>query len=328
MCATYIFTSNNLYLSMNKIEKNKFLYKIARLYYVENLTQQKIADKLNISRTKVSRYLDRARKEKIVEIKINSPKEDYSKLEYEIEKKYKIKECIVVPTFEDREEVLKEMALGIGRLFERTLGDGDYFGIGWGTSLKSIADYLSIERKIDVKVVPLIGGLGKVGTGVHTNSVAKTIADKLGGISYMIHCPAVLDSKEAKEVIENDSNTKEIIEMSEKIDVAMIGMSDIGPESTLIKTGNFKMKEFEYLNKLGVIGDVNLIFIDENGNHVPSEIDERIITVPIERIKKIENVIGVGFGNRKLKVILGALRGGIINILVTDEGTARNVISY
>ena len=181
--------------------------------------------------------------------------------------------------------------------------------------------------KVDIKVVPMIGGLGKVGTGVHTNSIAKTLADKFGGISYMIHSPAVLDSKEVKEIIQNDSNTREIIEMSERVSIAMVGMSDIGPQSTLIKTGNFRMEEFKYLDSLGVVGDVNLIFIDENGKHVQNEIDERIITTSIERIKKIENVIGVGFGDRKLKVIFGALRGGIINILVTDEGTARNVIS-
>jgi len=312
---------------MKGIEKSKFLSKIARLYYVENLTQQKIADKLNISRTKVSRYLDKARREKIVEVKINSPQEDYTGLECEIEKRYKIKECIVVPTYDSREEILREMADTLSNMFERILNDGDYFGIGWGTSLKSIADYLNVKRKVDIKVVPMIGGLGKVGTGVHTNSVAKSIADKLGGISYVIHCPAVLDSKEVKEIIQNDSNTREIIEMSERVSIAMVGMSDIGPQSTLIKTGNFRMEEFKYLDSLGVVGDVNLIFIDENGKHVQNEIDERIITTSIERIKKIENVIGVGFGDRKLKVIFGALRGGIINILVTDEGTARNVIS-
>jgi len=66
---------------MDNIERKKFLSKIARFYYSERLTQQEIAGRLNISRTKVSRYLDEARKDKIVEIKINVPEEDYSKPE-------------------------------------------------------------------------------------------------------------------------------------------------------------------------------------------------------------------------------------------------------
>ena len=311
---------------MSKEEKNKLLSKISRLYYIGNLTQQEIADKLNISRTKVSRYLDKAREEKIVEIKINSPCENYEELEYVIEKRYKINECIVVPTYENREEILKEIAKELGNIFERILNDGDYLGIGWGTSLKSVADYLDIDRKTHIKVVPIIGGLGKVGTGIHTNSVARAVADKLGGISYMIHCPAVMDSKEAKEIIENDSNTKEIIEMSDKINVAMVGMGDISPESTLVKTGNFSIEEFDYLSSLGVAGGINLTFINEDGEHVISKMDDRIIRISTDKIKKIKNVIGVGFGDRKVKVIIGALRGKFINILLTDEKTAKKII--
>jgi len=312
---------------MKWVENKKFISKVARLYYIGNLTQQEIADNLNISRTKVSRCLDKARKEKIVEIKINSPQEDYTNLEYEIEKMYKLKECIIVPTYDRREDILKDMADKLEDMFNRIIKDGDYFGIGWGTSLKSIADCLNLRMKIDVKVVPLIGGIGKVGTGIHTNSVARTLANKFGGVSYMINSPAILDSSEAKEIIQSDSNAREIIEMSGRVSTAMVGMSDIGPRSTLIKNGNFKVEEFNYLNSLGVIGDVNLIFIDENGKYIKNEINKRIITTPIERIEKIENVIGIGFGDRKLKVILGALRGSIINILLTDETTAKSIIS-
>ncbi|MBU4482474.1 MAG: sugar-binding transcriptional regulator [Actinobacteria bacterium] len=312
---------------MNNIERKKFLSKIARLYYSERLTQQEIAGRLNISRTKVSRYLDEARKDKIVEIKINLPEEDYSNLEYRIEKSFKIKECIVVPTFENNEEILKMMAGPLNNLFERILAGGSYLGIGWGSSLKTIADYINVSGKSDIKVVPIIGGLGKIGTGVHTNSVAKNIADRLGSISYMIHSPAVLDSKEIREIVENDSNTREIIKLYEKIDTALVGLSDIGPDSTLIKTGSFSLEEFKYLDSLGVVGDVNLIFINENGKHVPNRIDERIVRISPDRLKKIKNVIGVAFGRRKLKVILGALRGGLINILFTDEETAENIIN-
>jgi len=292
---------------------------------MENLTQQEVAERLNISRTKVSRYLDRAKKEKIVEIKINLPEEDYSNLENEIEKKFDMKECIIVPTYENKEETLKAMAAPLNDLFERILASGSYMGIGWGSSLKGISDYINVSGKSDIKVVPIIGGLGKIGTGIHTNSVAKSIADRLGGISYVMHSPAILDTKEIKEIVENDSNTREIIKLAEKIDTAMVGLSDIGPDSTLIKTGSFSMEEFKYLESLGVVGDVNLIFIDENGRPVLNKIDERIVRISPERLKKVKNVIGVAFGRRKSKVILGALRGGFINILFTDEKTAENI---
>lgn len=310
---------------MESIALKKFLTKIAGLYYLEELTQQEIANRFNISRTKVSRYLRRAKKDGIVQIKINSQKEYYSSLESEIEKKYRIKECIVVPDFEKREETLKIMAESLNSLFERILENGSYLGIGWGSSLKTVSDYFYVRGKSDIRVVPIIGGLGKIETGVHTNSIAKNIANGLGSINYMIHSPAVLDSREVKEIVESDSNTGEIIKLSEKISTALVGMGDMSAESTLIKTGCFSMKEFKYLAGLGVVGDVNLIFINEHGEHVPNKIDERIIRISPDRLKKVKNVVGVAFGKRKLKVITAALKGRLVNILITDEETAEGI---
>lgn len=311
---------------MSELERKRFLAKIASLYYLEGLTQQSIANKLNISRTKVSRYLTRARSEGIAEIKINYPAKDFSSLEYQVEKKYKISECIIVGTLESSEATIEAMSESFNNILSRILKDGSHIGIGWGGSLREISKYINVMEKSDIKVVPMIGGLGKTGTGVHTNSVAKNIADRMNGVSYMIHSPAVLDNKETKEIVEKDSNVREIMEMSSKIDTAIIGISDLGMDSTLIKTGSFTVEDFKYLESLDVVGDVNLIFIDENGNHVPNKIDERIVRVPLEGLKKINNLIGVAFGKRKLKVLLGALRGQIINILFTDEETAIGIL--
>ena len=311
---------------MSELERKRFLAKIASLYYLEGLTQQNIANKLNISRTKVSRHLTRARKEGIAEIKINYPVKDFSSLEYQIEKKYRISECIIAGTFESSEATIEAMSGSLNNLLSRILKDGSHIGIGWGGSLREMSKYINVMEKSDIKVIPMIGGLGKTGTGVHTNSVAKNIADRMNGISYMIHSPAVLDNREAKEIVEKDSNVSEIMEMSSKIDTAIIGISDLGMDSTLIKTDSFTSEDYKYLESLGVVGDVNLIFIDENGNHVPNKIDDRIVRVPLEGLKKIAHVIGVAFGKRKLKVLLGALRSQIINVLFTDEETAIEII--
>jgi DNA-binding transcriptional regulator LsrR (DeoR family) len=217
------------------------------------------------------------------------------------------------------------MADPLNDLLERILENGSSLGIGWGNSLKGISDYIDVRGKAGIKVIPIIGGLGKTGTGVHTNSVARNIADRLGGVSYVMHSPAVLDTKEIKEIVEKDSNTREVIKLTEKIDIAMVGLSDIGQDSTLIKTGSFSPEEFKYLESLGVVGDINLIFIGENGEPVPNKIDERIVRISPERLKKVKKVIGVAFGKRKLKVISGALRGRFLDILFTDEETALNI---
>ncbi|MCL5772438.1 MAG: sugar-binding transcriptional regulator [Actinobacteria bacterium] len=311
---------------MNKSEELKLLSKISRLYYLEDLNQQIIADKLNISRTKVSRYLSKARKEGIVEIKVYSTREKFEELERSIEKKFGIKECLIVTTSEEIQETYRQMAVSLTNLLERFLNDGDMLGVGWGTTLKSVAEYIEPDKEIALKVVPLLGGLGKTGIEFHTNSVAKVLAEKFKGISYVLHSPGVLDSKQTREILEKDSSVSEIIEMFGKLKTAVIGLSDLGKDSTMIKTGNFTIQDFEYLSKLGAVGDANLIFIDKHGLPVPNRLDERIVKIPFEKLKRISNVIGIAFGEKKLNVILGALTNCIVNIMITDEMTGLKLL--
>ncbi len=80
---------------MNEVESGKLLSKIARLYYLEDMNQSEIAERFNINRVKVSRYLKKARERNIVDIKINYPRESYHELEREIESRYNLKECII-----------------------------------------------------------------------------------------------------------------------------------------------------------------------------------------------------------------------------------------
>ncbi len=304
----------------------KLITKIARLYYLNDLNQQAIAEKLNISRTKVSRYLTKAKKNKIIEIKISSPFERFEEFSYQIEKKYNVKECIIVSSSTSQDEIYKNLASALNELLCRILKEGNYIGVGWGMTLKSVVKLIEPSTRIYINVIPLVGGLGKIGIEVHTNLVASLLAEKFGGISYSIHSPAVLDSQFAKQILEKDSSIKEVLDMMDKVSVALLGMSDIGPDSTMVKTGNFTFHDFEYLASLGVVGDVNLIFIDRYGKEVKNKLDDRILKAPLIKIQKIKNVIGIAFGKKKVDVIRAALTGKIINILITDEETAINLL--
>jgi len=306
--------------------EHKLLSKIARLYYVDDINQQKIAEKLNISRTKVSRSISRAKQLNIVNISINSPADEFTDLESALEKAFDLKECLIVSSGENDTELYRNMAVSIAGLFDRLFVDGDTLGVGWGATLKNISACIEPLRKINIQTVPLLGGLGRSGIEVHTNAVASMIAEKYGGISYAMHSPAVLDSSEARKIMEKDSSVAEVFRMAAKINTALLGLSDIGQQSTMIKTGNFSIEDFKYLESLGIVGDVNLIFINEQGHTVANDLDERLLRLSANKLKNVKNIIGAAFGASKIKVILGALRGNLINILVTDDKTAGQLI--
>ncbi|MCL6087487.1 MAG: hypothetical protein M1475_03665 [Actinobacteria bacterium] len=311
---------------MNNSANTKLLYKVARLYYIENYLQKDIAKKLSLSRVAVSRLLSKARAQKIVEIKINKIDGDYQDLELEIEKNFKINECVVVPNYDNDINIFKEIADLLSSILDRIVANGDYIGVSWGTSLGVISEHLNVEKKENIKVIPIIGGLGGIDKGINSNTIAKNFADSFGGISYVINCPAVLESVENKKLLENDVNTNQIFKLSEKIDIAIVGASDLGPESSLYKFSNYSQKDFDYLTGLGVVGVVNLGSIDKNGNHVPNIIDERTIALPIDKLKKIKNVILIAIGMRKKDVIKAALKSKLIKVFLTDEKTAEAIL--
>ncbi len=304
----------------------KLLSKIARLYYIDDLNQQKIAEKLNISRTKVSRSISRAKQLNIVSININSPADEFTELESTLEKVFDLKECLIVPWSENDTEIYRNMAVLVAGLFDRILADGDTLGVGWGATLKNISAYIEPLRKINIQTVPLLGGLGRSGIEVNTNAVASIIAEKYGGTSYAMHSPAVLDSRQARRIMEKDSSVAEIFKMAAGINTALIGLSDIGQQSTMIKTGNFSIEDFKYLESIGIAGDVNLIFINEEGQPVANDLDSRLLRLPADKLKNVKNIIGAAYGASKIKVLLGAMKGNLINILVTDEKTAGQLI--
>lgn len=304
----------------------KLLSKIARLYYIDDLNQQIIAEKLNISRTKVSRSISKAKQLNIVSINIKSPAAEFAELESTIEKVFDLKECLILSSGENDAQLYRNMAVLVAGLFDRILADGDILGVGWGATLKNISAYIEPLRKINIKTVPLLGGLGKSGIEVHTNAVASMIAEKYGGISYAMHSPAVLDSSQARKIMEKDSSVAEVFKMAAGTNTALIGLSDIGQQSTMIKTGNFSTEDFKYLESLGIVGDVNLIFINEQGHTITNDLDERLLRLSADKLKNVKNIIGAAFGSSKIKVLLGALRGKLINILITDEKTAGQLI--
>ena len=291
------------------------------------MSQEKIAEKFNINRVRVSRYLKKAREMNIVEIKVNYSKESYQELERLIEKRYGLKECIIIPSHDNDQGIVRELAASLSNALQRIVKNGDSIGVNWGLTLKEVIAFMDSPKTFDVKVVPMCGGLGRIERGINTNSIAKSLADVYGGISYVINAPAILDSKETKEVLLEDSNTKEIFKLLKGLKCAVFSFSDLGPESSYVKYGLISREEIEYLRGKGIVGDVNLDFLDSRGVHVPNTIYDRVIALPISEIVKIQNVVGIAYGLRKAEIAKAALNGNIFDILIIDLKLAESIIA-
>ncbi|GFP30558.1 sugar-binding transcriptional regulator [Candidatus Hakubella thermalkaliphila] len=305
---------------------HKFLTKIAQQYYQEGKTQEKIAKKFHISRPTVSRLLSKAKEEGIVTIAIKNLAEDALVMEKDLEDRGKLREAILVSSKSDPVQNLRSVAEAAALFLDRILKDGDLVGVSWGVALREVANSLRPSRKVKIKVVPLTGGVGQTMVGIHANSIATKIAEEYGGTAYLLHAPAIVDNREIRDVIIKESRTKEILEMGKQVDVALVGIGFPNSKSTMVRTGYFSLEDIRRVKEAGGVGDICARFFDQEGGKVITALDERIIGLDLDELKSIDCVVGVMCGEDRAKAAAAAMKGGLINVLVTDTITARKIL--
>lgn len=301
------------------------LYKIAKLYYIDNLNMKQIAERYRISISTVSRNLQSARDKEIVRILINYDSKMNEEIESNLEERYGIRECYIISSAESQQSVFRDTAKVLEDIFDRYVKDGDYIGVSWGETEKGIFDNLSIRNKKEVNVIPIVGGLGEIETGTNTNSIAKVLATEFEGNGYLIHAPAILDNEEAKKVVQNERNTERILQLWDKLNLAIMGVGITTKDSSLIKHKALTEKEIEYLQNLEVIADVNINFLNREGASVPNNINRKLIRMDLKEIKKVETVIIIAFGNNKAEGIHAVVKGNIADILIIDDNIANTL---
>ncbi|MBA7482961.1 Deoxyribonucleoside regulator [subsurface metagenome] len=303
--------------------------KVSKLFYQGGLSKIEIGKKLRISRFKVAQLLEDALKDGMVKIIINEPQNTFLDLESSLEEKFKIYRAAVVETSFSYEETKKNIGRAAANCLLDMVYDGDVIGVAWGTTIYEMVNFLplSIERN-NISVVQITGGLNQVSMDFNAIELTRRVAKAFGAKSYQLYAPAVVDSIETKNVLMSESNIKKTIEMFSKINIAIVGVGSVVPEPStmLYRDGFIRKEDFENISKCGAVGDINSYFYDKNGNRCKTELERRTIGIDLDHLRRVRYVMAVCGGKSKADAIYGALKGKIINIVVTDEETAKEIL--
>jgi len=313
-----------------RTDRHRLLYRIAQAYYADGLTQQQIGKQFGLSRPKVSRLLGQARREKIVNITLVAPPNGLASQEHELERKYHLEEARVVSVenAQDLNAVKRELAHPAAECFIRCVRGSDVVGIAWGMSILAMVDALPSTPLAGVTIAQILGGLGPVGVPEHSAELARTLAQRLNAKLSLLPAPGIVSTQAAAQALRSDRHIAETLELASKADVAVVGLGVLLPATVLLRDGTILSQgDLRTLEKARPVGDVALRYIDGNGNPLDLEINERIIGLTLEQIKSIPRVIGIAGGEAKYQVIRAALRGGLLDVLVTDHVTAQKLIA-
>lgn len=314
---------------LSQIDEQRLLVKVSKMYYEEGLAQDDIILRLNLSRSKISRLLQQARDEGIVQITVSTPRHLFSDLETRLEKTYGLDEVIVVEAHTDdsRENIIHELGVAAAGYLERSVTAETILGISWGSTLHSMVAALHSKHLPKTKVVQIIGGLGQPEAEVHATDLCHRLARSLGSQLTLLPVPGIVASQQACHVLLSDLYIRQVIEMFNHLDIAFVGIGAPHPNSVLIRDSSIlSSAELDCLLQNGAVGDIALRFFDAQGGPVQSDIDQRVIGITFEQLKRTPRVVGIAGGPEKFQAILGVLRGKLVNVLITDSKTAEKLI--
>jgi DNA-binding transcriptional regulator LsrR (DeoR family) len=315
---------------MSRIEEQRLMTKVARLYYERGLRQTEIVKRLDISQPTISRLLKRAHDEDIVRITISAPYGTHPELEDALETAYGLKEATVVDAASEVDEEINR-SLGAASAFylETTLKPKELIGISsWSATLLAMVNAMhTMPRVSGVRVLQILGGVGNPGAEVHATHLTRRLAALVGGEAVFLPAPGVTGSAKARRVLLDDRFTNESLQLFGKVTMALVGIGALEPSRLLAESGNvFDAAELRQLKAAGAVGDICLRFFDANGRQVKTALNDRVIGMELDQLKCAFRSVGIAGGKRKYRAIRGALTGGWINVLITDRATAARLI--
>jgi DNA-binding transcriptional regulator LsrR (DeoR family) len=322
-------------VSLNKQELNqlRMMTKVAHLYHSRGMVQTDIAKTLGLSQARVSRLISAAEEAQIIRTVVVPPEGLYSDTEEELESMFGLLEAHVVDASGETDA---ERTVTLGRAMASILQvvpiEGKTIGFtSWSRSLRNLVANLGrFPRSSAKSVVELLGGVGQPAVQHEAAVATERLANLTDAESLFLRVPGVVaDTAMRNAILDSDPHARRALETMDSLDIALVGIGNCTIVPPLVGGDNFFTDEqFALARSLGAVGEINLRFMDSNGLPISSELDDLVIGVTLNQLKNAPRRIGVSGGAAKHEAVLAALRGGWINVLVTDEETATYLLEH
>jgi DNA-binding transcriptional regulator LsrR (DeoR family) len=297
------------------------------LYHHRKFTQEEVAQELGLSRTIVMRLLREATEQGLVTLSLRVDVLQRLEASVRIAQHFGLKEVFLVPTAKTDTDIDVLRALGkAGAMYlQASLKPDQILTISWSQTLLEVARALDYQPVSGLVVAQSFGGLNG-GILFNPSQVTSLFADKLHARAYHLYVPALVATQEVHDILLADPGLREALEVARQASLSMVGIGVVAPNAAMIQTGFLDLAAMHRLKAKGAVGDISGRYFDVQGNRVAGDIDERIMGLSWEDLRQLQNVVGVAGGPEKTEAILGALRTGLLDYLITDDETAMRLL--
>jgi deoxyribonucleoside regulator len=297
-------------------------------FYRQGFSHTEIAANLRLSRFQVARLLRRALEEGYVAVKILEPEHWHPELERKLEDEFGLRAALVVDNDElDEEEAKLRVADAAGRYLLEILSDSDVLGVSLGSTIRALIEQLPYRIGKTIKVVQLIGGSPRNESELSSMILAVQLADRFRTNPHLLYAPGMVNGKSARRLILSDPNIQATVEMFKKVAISVLGVGALttGTTSRLLYEGFIDPELHQQLRDQGAVGDVLSYIYRLDGSILAGSLEDRLIAMSLRDHLKVPYRVGIASGEAKALAIEGAMRGGLVNVLVTDSKAARAI---
>ena len=292
--------------------------KAAWYYYMEDNTQAQIAEVMGVSRAKVIRLLEEARAQGIVQFSFRKNDSQRVSAEQLLIDRFGLKDAFVVPTPLDSSAINQSIAQGAAHYVSDHLREDGFLNIGYGDTVSRMLGFLAKNREESLNVVSLTGGVSYYLPSVGTTAYSMHL--------FLTPSPLVVSSRQVRDALLDEKSLQDVSTMTEYADMSVVGIGAAVEGATVLRNGILNEGELTVLKMQGAVGDVLNHFMDKDGNLIQTEIEDRVISTDLDKLRQLKNVVGVAGGKDKVSAIKAVLNGGYLNVLITDSDTAAELL--
>ncbi|WP_120631973.1 sugar-binding transcriptional regulator [Ruegeria sp. EL01] len=313
--------------SINHDEELSLSTRAAWLHYGGGLSQTDVAKRLGVTKIKAHRLIGRANQEGIVKISFDGEIAECAALEMKLSEVYDLSYCEVVPDLEEVGLPVRALGLAGGRFLGReiTSGTNDVIGVGNGRTLASCVRHMTSLNSKGIKFVSLMGGLTR-NFAANPHDVMHKLAEKTGAEAYFMPVPFFANSAEDRDVMLKQRGVPEVRQMAAASPLKFVGIGTAEMTAQTVTAGIVVESAMQDVRKRGGVGELIGHFFDDDGKRVQTQLADRTLSVGIDALEN-SRIVAIGGGDEKIRAIGSILRSGLLNGLITDERTAKALIT-
>ena len=236
----------------------------------------------------------------------------------------KLRRCLVVDA---PEEDVEQLRTALGRvaagLLSEIVNRDDVLGMAWSRTLRAMAS--SLVGLEPCAVVQLSGALSLPDVDEGSIELVREVARIAGGPAFCFYAPMIVPAAGTAKSLRAHSEVARAMERFSEVTKAVVTIGAWHPgDSTVVDA--ITAAEFEADKRLGVCAELCGIQLDEDGEPVTTALSERIIGIPAEQLRAVDEIIAVAYGSSKAAAVRAAVRGGFVTDLITHTSLAEGLL--